>query len=169
MALSINYNIKTFFDDTLKTFSLHRGSLASKPRDCGFESNHFFLISLFLNFNWIVVKIWLYWLLDFDFCIAGFLHELIIEYRIKRSTVTYPFFDSYVYLSSFYQTVLWSIFLVRNHDLLHIKTVDYYFQFCTFCVNFLCKDILFMHKTYRPSIVLLQFKDLISENMKISK
>jgi len=35
----------------------------------------------------------------------------------------------------------------------------------------LCNDILFMHTTYRPNIssVLLQFKDWISENMKISK
>jgi len=43
-------------------------------------------------------------------------------------------------------------------------------KFFTFCVNFLYNDTLFMHKTYRPSIfsVLLQFKDLISENMKIS-
>jgi len=39
------------------------------------------------------------------------------------------------------------------------------------CANFLCNDILLMHKTYRPSIfsVLIQLKDLISENMKISK
>ena len=44
-------------------------------------------------------------------------------------------------------------------------------QFCTFCVNPLCNEILLMHKTYRPSIsiVLLQLRDLISENMKISK
>jgi len=38
------------------------------------------------------------------------------------------------------------------------------------CVNILCNDILLMHKTYRPNMfsVLLQHKDLISENMKIS-
>jgi len=47
------------------------------------------------------------------------------------------------------------------------------FKICkmyTFGVNVVYKDILFMHKTYSPSIfsVLLQFKDLISENMKIS-
>jgi len=43
--------------------------------------------------------------------------------------------------------------------------------FCTFCVNRLCNDILLMHITYRHSTfsVLLQLKDLISENMKISK
>ena len=47
------------------------------------------------------------------------------------------------------------------------------FKICkmyTFGVNVVYKDILFMHKTYSPRIfsVLLQFKDLISENMKIS-
>jgi len=38
-------------------------------------------------------------------------------------------------------------------------------QFCTFCVNFLCNDIVLMHKTYRPSTfsVMLQLKDLISD------
>jgi len=41
----------------------------------------------------------------------------------------------------------------------------------TFCVNILCNVILLMHKTYRSSMfsVLLHLKDLISENMKISK
>ena len=40
--------------------------------------------------------------------------------------------------------------------------------FSTSCVNFLCNDILLMHKTYRPSMfsVLTQLKDLISENIK---
>ena len=44
-------------------------------------------------------------------------------------------------------------------------------QFCTSCVNCLCNDILLMHKTHIPSTfsVSLQLKDLISENMKISK
>ena len=58
-----------------------------------------------------------------------------------------------------------SLFLARNHEFLYNKTVDYCFinYFCTFCVNFLCNNILFMHKNYRPSIfsVLLQLKDLI--------
>jgi len=30
----------------------------------------------------------------------------------------------------------------------------------------LCNDILFMHKTYRPSILAFYYNDLISENMK---
>jgi len=40
-----------------------------------------------------------------------------------------------------------------------------------FSLHILCNDILLKHKTYRPSTfsVLLQLKDLISENMKISK
>jgi len=44
-------------------------------------------------------------------------------------------------------------------------------KFSTFCVNILCNDILSMHKTYIPGIfsVLLQLKDLISENRKTSK
>ena len=44
-------------------------------------------------------------------------------------------------------------------------------QFCTFYLNMLCNDIIFMHSTHRPSMfsVLLQVKDMISENMKISK
>jgi len=44
-------------------------------------------------------------------------------------------------------------------------------QFSTFCVNFLYNDILYMNTAYRPSTfsVLLQLKNLISENMKISK
>ena len=57
--------------------------------------------------------------------------------------------------STFYQTVLSKI--VR----------------CTPLTEYilLCNDVLFMHTTYRPSMfgVLLQFKDLISENMKIYK
>jgi len=38
-------------------------------------------------------------------------------------------------------------------------------------VNIVYNDILFLNKTYRPSMfnVVLQFKDSISENMKISK
>jgi len=58
--------------------------------------------------------------------------------------------------------------LARNHELLHNKTVDYFAQ--QLVLHFLF-GILFMHKTYRPSIVsvVLQFKDLINENMKMSK
>jgi len=59
------------------------------------------------------------------------------------------------------------------NELLHNKTVNYFFHqlVFAFCVNFLCNNILFMLTIYRPSIfsVLLQFKDLISENLKISK
>ena len=55
--------------------------------------------------------------------------------------------------------------MARNHEFLYNKTVDYFFinYFCTFCVNILCNNILFMYKNYRPSIfsVLLQLKDLI--------
>jgi len=49
------------------------------------------------------------------------------------------------------------------------QTVDYIFH--QLVLHNLCNDILLMHKTYRPSMfsVLLQFKDLISENIKISK
>jgi len=52
--------------------------------------------------------------------------------------------------------------LAQNHKRLHNKTVDYFFHQLVF---------LFMHKTYRPCTfsVLLTHKDLISENMEISK
>ena len=68
-------------------------------------------------------------------------------------------FDQYVWLEiTITQTTKqWIMFFIN--------------QFTTFCVNFLCNDILFMLKTYRPSIfsVMLQLEDLISENMKMSK
>ena len=68
-----------------------------------------------------------------------------IEYRIKSSTLTYSYFFS---------------ILDKQYVFIYIL-----------CEHFVPIDIRLMHKTYRPSMfsVLLQLKDLISENMKISK
>ena len=90
-----------------------------------------------------------------------------IEYWIK-SMVTYLLF--WIHNNTYEH--LWSIVLAQNHELLPNKTVDHFFH--QLVLHILCKllwnAILFMHTTYRHSMfsVLLQFKDLISENMKIS-
>ena len=57
-------------------------------------------------------------------------------------------------------------YLARNHEHLHNKTVDYCFH--QLVLHILCN---FCAVTYRPSMfsVLLQLRDLIVENMKISK
>jgi len=63
--------------------------------------------------------------------------------------------------------------MFQKNEHLHNKTVDYYFDQLVLHIlgKKLCNDILLMHTTYRPSTfsVLLQLKDLMSENMKISK
>ena len=98
-----------------------------------------------------------------------------IEYRIKISTVTFASLDKhYVYLSSLEKQnkFLSNIFICT--PLMFIfgsKSQQSSRLFCTLCVNFVCNDILLMHTTYIPSSfnVLLNLKDLICKNMKISK
>ena len=96
-----------------------------------------------------------------------------IEYRIKSSTVTYTFFCFFCFIIcilffiSKNQLSIKQVFLICK-----MNTSDQYFwleitntyttkqsiiffinYFCTFCVNLLSNDILLMHKTYRPSIL----------------
>jgi len=55
--------------------------------------------------------------------------------------------------------------LARNHEHVDNKTVDYFFHQLVKHI-FVCNAILLMHKTSIFS-VLLQLKDLISENIQI--
>ena len=57
-------------------------------------------------------------------------------------------------------------FFARNHEHLHNKTVDNFFQELVLHIlcKLLCNNILLMHRTYRPSTFII-----LSENMKISK
>ena len=110
-----------------------------------------------------------------------------IEYRIKSSRVTNTFFSFlgfiiciplFIKKSTFYQTVFFLICKMYTFDHYIWCKITYTYttkqliifftnQFCTFCVNYWCNDILLMHTTYRPSFfnVLLQLQDLINADL----
>ena len=69
-------------------------------------------------------------------------------------------FLSNSFLFNLYDVHIWSIGLARNHEHLHNKTVDFYPIHPINAQNL---------QTLITFSVLLQLKDLISENMKISK
>ena len=79
----------------------------------------------------------------------------------------FPFYQK-VYFYFVRCTVLINIFGSKSRTLTQQNSRLFV---STLYVNCLCNDMLLMHKTYRPNMfsVLLQLKDLISENMKISK
>ena len=96
------------------------------------------------------------------------LHELIF-----RLSICLRFFISKI--STFYRTgcFFFKICKMYTYQYFWLEITNNFFHELVLHIlcELLCNDILLMNKTYIPSMfsVLLQLKDLISENMKISK